>query len=63
MYFYTDLPDPFDKKGLVGVNIHNGEDARFILVEKPDACFVTDEINGLLYSANGRRLLAFGLNK
>ena len=59
MYFYTDLPDPFDKKGLVGVNIHNGEDARFILVEKPDARFITDEINGLLYSANGRRLLAF----
>jgi hypothetical protein len=59
MYFYTDLPEPFDKKGLVGVNVHTGEDARFILVEKPDTRFITDETNGLLYSANGSRLLAF----
>lgn len=59
MYFYTDLPEPFDKKGLLGVNVHTGEDTRFILVENPDARFTTDEINGLLYSANGQRLLAF----
>ncbi len=59
MYFYTDLPRPFRKKGLVGVNVHTGEDARFILVEKPDARFITDEINSLFYSANGRRLLAY----
>ncbi len=59
MYFYTDLPKPFDKKGLVGVNVHTGEDARFILVSEPDARFVTDETVGLLYSADGNRLLAF----
>jgi outer membrane protein assembly factor BamB len=59
MYFYTDLPRPFRQKGLIGVNIHTGQDARFIPVEKPDARFITDEINGLLYSANGRRLEAF----
>jgi outer membrane protein assembly factor BamB len=59
MYFYTDLPKPFDKKGLVGVNIHNGNDARFILASEPDSRFVTDEVNGLLYSADGNRLLAF----
>ncbi len=59
MYFYTDLPKPFDKKGLVGVNVQNGNDARFILVGEPDARFITDEINGLLYSADGNRLLAF----
>jgi hypothetical protein len=59
MYFYTDLPKPFDKKGLVGVNIHNGDDARFILASEPDSRFVTDEVNGLLYSADGNRLLAF----
>jgi outer membrane protein assembly factor BamB len=59
MYFYTDLPEPFDRKGLVGVNIHTGRDARFILAEDPDARFVTDEINGLLYSADGKRLKAF----
>ncbi len=59
MYFYTDLPRPFDKKGLVGVNVHTGEDARFILVSEPDARFVTDETVGLLYSADGNRLLAY----
>jgi outer membrane protein assembly factor BamB len=59
MYFYTDLPKPFDKKGLVGVNIQDGNDARFILASEPDSRFVTDEVNGLLYSADGNRLLAF----
>ncbi len=59
MYFYTDLPKPFDKKGFVGVNIQNGQDGRFILVPEPDSRFVTDEINGLLYSADGNRLAAF----
>ncbi len=59
MYFYTDLPKPFDKKGLVGVNVHSGQDGRFILISEPDSRFVTDETNGLLYSADGNRLLAF----
>jgi outer membrane protein assembly factor BamB len=59
MYFYTDLPKPFDKKGLVGVNVHTGKDARFILVSEPDARFTTDETAGLLYSADGNRLQAF----
>jgi outer membrane protein assembly factor BamB len=64
MYFYTDLPKPFDRKGLVGVNVHTGEDARFILVSEPDARFVTDESLGLLYTADGSRLLAYDvLNK
>ena len=59
MYFYTDLPKPFDKKGLVGVNVHTGRDSRFILVSEPDARFTTDETIGLLYSADGNRLQAF----
>ena len=59
MYFYTDLPKPFDKKGLVGVNVHTGKDARFILISEPDARFTTDETSGLLYSADGSRLQAF----
>jgi outer membrane protein assembly factor BamB len=59
MYFYTDLPKPFDRKGLVGVNVHTGQDARFILVSEPDPRFTTDEIAGLLYSAAGNRLQAF----
>ena len=59
MYFYTDLPKPFDRKGLVGVNIHTGRDARVILNSDPDAQFVTDETLNLLYSADGSRLQAF----
>ncbi len=59
MYFYTDLPKPFDKKGLVGVNVHTGQDSRFILISEPDARFTTDETVGLLYSADGNRLQAF----
>ena len=61
MYFYTDLPKPYNKKGLVGVNIHNGEDSRFALVSEPDPQFVMDETSGLLYSANGSKLQAFDI--
>nr|MBA4184828.1 PQQ-binding-like beta-propeller repeat protein [Acidobacteriota bacterium] len=63
MYFYTDLPKPFDKKGLVGVNVHTGQDSRFILISEPDARFTTDETIGLLYSADGNRLQAFDVLK
>ena len=59
MYFYTDLPRPYDKKGLVGVNVHTGQDARFILSSDPDPDFVMDETANLLYSADGNRLQAF----
>ncbi len=61
MYFYTDLAKPYDRKGLVGVNIHNGRDSRFALVSDPDPQFVTDETSGLLYSANGSKLQAFDI--
>jgi outer membrane protein assembly factor BamB len=63
MYFYTDLPKPFDKKGLVGVNLNTGQDARYILVSEPDARFFTDEVNGLLYTADGNRIQAFDFLK
>ena len=59
MYFYTDLKFPFDRKGLVGVNIHTGRDARFILASDPDQQFVTDDSVNLLYSADGGKLQAF----
>lgn len=61
MYFYTDLPKPFDRKGLIGVNIHNGRDGRYVLASDPDPQFVTDEAAGILYSADGRKLQAFDL--
>lgn len=59
MYFYTDLAKPFDKKGLVGVNVHDGSDGRFILATDPDGEFITDDELGLLYSSDGNRLQAF----
>jgi hypothetical protein len=61
MYFYTDLPKPFDKRGLVGVNVHNGRDGRFAPVSDPDSQFVIDETVGLLYSADGDKLQAFDI--
>lgn len=61
MYFYTDIEKPFDRKGLVGVNVHTGKDARYILASDPDGSFVTDETSNLLYSANGSKLQAFDI--
>jgi hypothetical protein len=59
MFFYTDLEKPFDRKGLVGVNVHTGRDARVVLISDPDPQFVSDESLGLLYSADGNKLQAF----
>ena len=59
MYFYTDLPKPFGRKGMAGVNVHNGRDSRYILASDPDEQFVTDDTANLLYSADGSRLQAF----
>ncbi len=61
MYFYTDLAKPFDKKGLVGVNVHTGSDTRYIPASDPDAEFITDEAVEQLYSADGSRLQAFDI--
>lgn len=61
MYFYTDLPRPFEKKGLVGVNVHTGRDAHYIVTSDADPRFVTDEIAEMLYSAEGSRLRAFDI--
>jgi outer membrane protein assembly factor BamB len=61
MYFYTDLPKPFDRRGLIGVNIHTGRDTRVVLVSDPDTRFVTDETMNLLYSADGDSLQAFDI--
>ncbi len=59
MYFYTDLPKPFDRKGLAGVNVHNGRSQRFIFASDPDPQFLIDEAADLLYSADGDKIHAF----
>lgn len=61
MYFYTDLSKSFDRKGLVGVNVHTGRNTRYVLASDPDTQFVTDETANLFYSADGSRLLAFDI--
>ena len=61
MYFYTELKEPFDRKGLIGVNVNDGRDTRFILNSDPDPDFLVDEVEGLLYSSDGSRLQAFDI--
>ncbi len=58
MYFYTDLKGR-DGNGLAGVNIHTGETARQIRLRDLDDRFITDEALGLMFVANGNRLLAY----
>lgn len=57
MYFYTDLRTR-SGNGLAGVNIHSGRTDREIRISELDERFVTDEVLGLMYSANGNRLVA-----
>lgn len=59
MYYFTDLPAPFDRRGLVGVDISTGTDSRYVPTSDPDPRFTTDEVSGLLFSADGNRLQAF----
>ena len=61
MYFYTELDKPFDRNGLVGVDVNTGRDSRFILNSDPDPDFLVDENERLLYSSDGSRLQAFDI--
>jgi len=62
MYFYTDLKG-VDGNGLAGVNIHNGRTERAIRLRDLDERFITDEPLGLMFVANGNRMLAYPLNR
>jgi outer membrane protein assembly factor BamB len=57
MYFYTDLKT-VDGHGLAGVNINNGHTDREIKVGELDERFITDEVLGRMYLADGNRLIA-----
>ena len=61
MYFYTEIEKPFDRKGLVGVDVNTGRDTRYILNSDPDPDFLADENERLLYSSDGSRLQAFDI--
>jgi len=60
MYFYTDLKG-VEGNGLAGVNIHNGQTDRMMRIPHLDKRFVTDEVAGILYSANGDRLIGYSV--
>ena len=62
MYFYTDLPKPFDKKGLVGVNVHNGQDDKFVAIIRiriQDLCWTKRPGCFIRRTAAGCRRLIF----
>jgi outer membrane protein assembly factor BamB len=60
MYFYTDLKSQ-DGHGLAGVNINNGQTDREIRVSDLDERFITDEVLGRMYLADGNRLIGIPL--
>jgi outer membrane protein assembly factor BamB len=57
MYFYTDL-NTQGGRGLAGVNINDGQTDREIRVDELDERFITDEVLGRMYLADGNRLIA-----
>ena len=59
MYFYTNFNG---RRGLVGVNVNNGNSDRFVRLANPDERFVSDEQARLLYTSDGNRLLAYRLD-
>ncbi|HLA09888.1 MAG TPA: hypothetical protein VJ023_04670 [Pyrinomonadaceae bacterium] len=50
------------RRGLVGVNVNNGNSDRFVRLANPDERFVRDEQARLLYTSDGNRLLAYRLD-
>ncbi len=61
MYFYTDLKS--GGHGLAGINVQNGAAERAVRLADLDDRFVTDEVAGVLFTANGNRLLAYPVNR
>ena len=61
MYFYTDLKGS-GGHGLAGINIQNGGMERAVRLGELDDRFITDEAAGILFVANGNRLLGYSVN-
>ena len=60
MYFYTDLKT--GGHGLAGINVQTGMLDRAVRLGDLDERFVTDEVAGFLFTANGNRLFAYPVN-
>jgi len=62
MYFYTDLKTT-GGHGLAGINIQNGSLDRQLRLSDLDERFISDEAAGMIYAANGNRLLGYSVNQ
>jgi len=62
MYFYTDLKRT-GGHGLAGINIQNGMVDREVRLSDLDERFVTDEVAGILFAANGNRLVGYSIGQ
>jgi hypothetical protein len=62
MYFYTDLKSS-GGHGLAGINIQNGTMERTVRLGDLDDRFITDEVAGILFIANGNRLLGYSVSQ
>ena len=62
MYFYTDLKTS-GGHGLAGINIQNGTMERAVRLGDLDDRFITDEAAGILFVANGNRLLGYSVSQ
>ena len=58
MYFYTDLKSS-GGHGLAGINIESGVPDREVRLSDLDERFITDEAAGMLFVANGNRLVGY----
>lgn len=61
MYFYTDLKT--GGHGLAGINIQTGAIERALRLGDLDERFVSDEAAGMLFVANGNRLLGYSVSQ
>ena len=59
MYFYTDLKT--GGHGLAGINIQDGSVDRQLRLGDLDERFISDEAAGMMYVANGNRLLGYSV--
>jgi hypothetical protein len=48
---------------LAGINIHNGIVDREVRLSDLDERFVTDEVAGILFAANGNRLVGYSIGQ
>lgn len=60
MYFYTELKSR-GGNGLAGVNVNTGRTEREVRLSDLDEHFVTDEALGVMFIANGNRLLSYSV--